>query len=91
MLLEHIFNVYNMEGVEGVVVAAEEECRPVILQGKEFIDETGIDALAVCMGHVRGKYPSSGPNFGLDLLEARVASLVLKERRVPVPGALWSF
>ncbi|KAJ4723113.1 ketose-bisphosphate aldolase class-II family protein [Melia azedarach] len=60
-------------------------------QDEESVDETGIDALAVCIGNVRGKYPSSGPNFGLDLLEARVASLVLKERRVPVPGALWSF
>ncbi|KAJ4723140.1 ketose-bisphosphate aldolase class-II family protein [Melia azedarach] len=68
-LLEHIFNVYNMEGVEGVVVAAEEECRPVILQDEEFVDETRIDALAVCIGNVHGKYPSSGPNFGLDLLK----------------------
>lgn len=31
--------------------------------------ETGIDALAVCIGNVHGKYPESGPNLKLDLLK----------------------
>lgn len=31
--------------------------------------ETGIDALAVCIGNVHGKYPASGPNLKIDLLK----------------------
>lgn len=42
------------------------------MQALQFIDETGIDALAVCIGNVHGKYPASGPNLRLDLL--RVSS-----------------
>lgn len=38
-------------------------------QAEDFIDRTGIDALAVCIGNVHGKYPPSGPNLRLDLLE----------------------
>lgn len=38
-------------------------------QAQEFIDKTGINALAVCIGNVHGKYPSSGPNLRLDLLK----------------------
>lgn len=38
-------------------------------QAREFIDETGIDALAVCIGNVHGTYPASGPNLKLDLLK----------------------
>ncbi|KFK43991.1 hypothetical protein AALP_AA1G200600 [Arabis alpina] len=37
-------------------------------QAREFM-ETGIDALAVCIGNVHGKYPESGPNLKLDLLK----------------------
>lgn len=39
-------------------------------QANEFLDTTGIDALAVCIGNVHGKYPASGPNLRLDLLKA---------------------
>ncbi|KAH7679774.1 Fructose-bisphosphate aldolase protein [Dioscorea alata] len=38
-------------------------------QAQEFIDKTGIDALAVCIGNVHGTYPASGPNLRLNLLE----------------------
>ncbi|WOL06597.1 hypothetical protein Cni_G15331 [Canna indica] len=38
-------------------------------QAQEFIDKTGIDALAVCIGNIHGKYPASGPNLRLDLLK----------------------
>lgn len=38
-------------------------------QAGQFIDETGIDALAVCIGNVHGKYHPSGPNLRLDLLK----------------------
>ncbi|KAL6001468.1 hypothetical protein ACLOJK_007206 [Asimina triloba] len=40
-----------------------------VIQAQEFIDETGIDALAVCIGNVHGKYPASGPKLWLDLLK----------------------
>lgn len=43
-------------------------------QAQEFIDETGIDALAVCIGNVHGKYPPSGPNLRLDLLKVKYSS-----------------
>ncbi|XP_057791465.1 uncharacterized protein LOC131008563 isoform X1 [Salvia miltiorrhiza] len=38
-------------------------------QANEFIDSTGIDALAVCIGNVHGTYHASGPNLRLDLLK----------------------
>lgn len=41
------------------------------VQANEFIDKTGIDALAVCIGNVHGKYPASGPNLKLDLLKVK--------------------
>ncbi|KAI3733514.1 hypothetical protein L6452_12957 [Arctium lappa] len=33
-----------------------------------FIVETSIDALAMCIGNVHGKYPASGPELRLELL-----------------------
>lgn len=44
-------------------------------QAEKFIDETGIDALAVCIGNVHGKYPASGPNLRLDLLKVSYISI----------------
>lgn len=41
--------------------------------------ETGIDALAVCIGNVHGKYPESGPKLKLDLLKVNY-NLVLSLR-----------
>lgn len=41
------------------------------VQAEEFIDGTGIDALAVCIGNVHGKYPANGPKLKLDLLKVR--------------------
>ncbi|RAL50106.1 hypothetical protein DM860_007780 [Cuscuta australis] len=38
-------------------------------QANDFIEATGIDALAVCIGNVHGKYPPSGVNLRLDLLK----------------------
>ncbi|KAL6576383.1 hypothetical protein OROHE_000164 [Orobanche hederae] len=38
-------------------------------QALEFIDATGIGALAVFVGNVHGKYPESGPKLRLDLLK----------------------
>lgn len=45
--------------------------RPQNFQAQDFIDETSIDALAVCIGNVHGKYPASGPNLRLDLLKVK--------------------
>ncbi|KAL6584435.1 hypothetical protein OROMI_003724 [Orobanche minor] len=41
----------------------------MLAQALEFIDATGIGALAVCIGNVHGKYPESGPKLRLDLLK----------------------
>ncbi|CAI9272351.1 unnamed protein product [Lactuca saligna] len=38
-------------------------------QAQEFIDDTGIDALAVCTANVHMKYPASGPKLRLQLLK----------------------
>ncbi|XP_047315983.1 uncharacterized protein LOC124919708 [Impatiens glandulifera] len=38
-------------------------------QAQDFINQTSIDALAVCIGNVHGKYPASGPQLRLDLLK----------------------
>lgn len=47
-------------------------------QAQEFIDETGIDSLAVCIGNVHGKYPASGPNLRLDLLKVKYIRLMFQ-------------
>lgn len=51
----------------------------LFFQAQDFM-ETGIDALAVCIGNVHGKYPESGPNLKLDLLKVK-HTLVLSEVR----------
>ncbi|KDP25980.1 hypothetical protein JCGZ_22710 [Jatropha curcas] len=60
----------RLSGTEDEWTVEEYEARLTdINQAEEFIDETGIDALAVCIGNVHGKYPPSGPNLKLDLLK----------------------
>jgi fructose/tagatose bisphosphate aldolase len=46
------------------------------LKAAKFMDETNIDALAVCIGNVHGKYPPSGPNLRLDLLKVEKFDLL---------------
>lgn len=41
----------------------------LLSQADEFLRETEVDALAVCIGNVHGKYPASGPALKLDLLQ----------------------
>lgn len=41
----------------------------LLLQAQKFLKSTQVDALAVCIGNVHGKYPPSGPNLDLNLLE----------------------
>ncbi|EOY21352.1 Ketose-bisphosphate aldolase class-II family protein isoform 1 [Theobroma cacao] len=60
----------RLSGTEDDLTVEDYEARLTdVNQAQEFIDETGIDALAVCIGNVHGKYPASGPNLKLDLLE----------------------
>lgn len=43
-------------------------------QARDFLAATEIDALAVCIGNVHGKYPASGPNIDLDRLQVGARS-----------------
>uniref|UniRef100_A0A7N0V1W7 Ketose-bisphosphate aldolase class-II family protein n=1 Tax=Kalanchoe fedtschenkoi TaxID=63787 RepID=A0A7N0V1W7_KALFE len=60
----------RLAGTEDDLTVEEYEAKLTdIHQAQEFIDKSRIDALAVCIGNVHGKYPASGPNLRLDLLE----------------------
>ncbi|XP_052722736.1 uncharacterized protein LOC108345567 isoform X2 [Vigna angularis] len=60
----------RLSGTEDDLTVEEFEARLTdVNMASKFIDETGIDALAVCIGNVHGKYPASGPNLRLDLLK----------------------
>lgn len=60
----------RLSGTEDDLTVEEYEARFTdISQAEEFIDKTGIDALAVCIGNVHGKYPANGPHLRLDLLK----------------------
>ncbi|KAL7099172.1 hypothetical protein ACP275_09G066400 [Erythranthe tilingii] len=60
----------RLSGTEDDLTVQDYEAKLTdINQANEFIDATGIDALAVCIGNVHGKYPESGPNLRLDLLK----------------------
>ncbi|XP_073147558.1 uncharacterized protein [Henckelia pumila] len=60
----------RLSGTEDDLTIEDYEARLTdVNQAKEFIDTTGIDALAVCIGNVHGKYPASGPKLRLDLLK----------------------
>jgi len=69
----------RLSGSEDGLTVEEYEARFTdVAQAEEFIDETSIDALAVCIGNVHGKYPPSGPNLKLDLLKD-LRALTLKK------------
>ncbi|KAK1564366.1 hypothetical protein Q3G72_001683 [Acer saccharum] len=60
----------RLSGTEDDLTVEDYEAKLTdVNQAQEFIDGTGIDALAVCIGNVHGKYPPSGPNLRLDLLK----------------------
>ncbi|KAH6781861.1 ketose-bisphosphate aldolase class-II family protein [Perilla frutescens var. hirtella] len=60
----------RLSGTEDDLTVEDYEARLTdVIQANEFIDATGIDALAVCIGNVHGKYPASGPKLRLDLLK----------------------
>ncbi|KAJ8637317.1 hypothetical protein MRB53_011584 [Persea americana] len=60
----------RLSGTEdGLTVEDYEAKLTDVTQAQEFIEKTGIDALAVCIGNVHGKYPATGPKLRLDLLK----------------------
>ncbi|KAK3228316.1 hypothetical protein Dsin_008178 [Dipteronia sinensis] len=60
----------RLSGTEDDLTVEDYEAKLTdVNQAQEFIDKTGIDALAVCIGNVHGKYPPSGPNLRLELLQ----------------------
>ncbi|KMZ63805.1 hypothetical protein ZOSMA_398G00010 [Zostera marina] len=60
----------RLSGTEDDLTVEDYEAKLTDLrQAREFINETRIDALAVCIGNVHGNYPASGPNLKLDLLK----------------------
>ncbi|XP_027357987.1 uncharacterized protein LOC113867134 isoform X1 [Abrus precatorius] len=69
----------RLSGTEDDLTVEEYEARLTdVNMAQKFIDETGIDALAVCIGNVHGKYPASGPNLRFDLLK-ELHALTLKK------------
>ncbi|XP_073100387.1 uncharacterized protein [Elaeis guineensis] len=69
----------RLSGTEDDLTVEDYEARLTdVTQAQEFIDETGIDALAVCIGNVHGKYPSSGPSLRFDLLK-KLRALTLEK------------
>uniref|UniRef100_A0A0D9WP15 Uncharacterized protein n=1 Tax=Leersia perrieri TaxID=77586 RepID=A0A0D9WP15_9ORYZ len=78
----------RLSGTEDGLTIEEYEARFTdVAQAKEFIDETGIDSLAVCIGNVHGKYPPSGPNLKFDLLEDLRALTMKKGVSLVLHGA----
>lgn len=60
----------RLSGTEDNITVEEYEAKLTDLtQAEEFLSQTGVDALAVCIGNVHGKYPPTGPNLKLDLLK----------------------
>ncbi|BBN02755.1 fructose-bisphosphate aldolase, class II [Marchantia polymorpha subsp. ruderalis] len=60
----------RLSGTEdGLTVEEYEALLTDTKQAEEFLGETKVDALAVCIGNVHGKYPASGPKLKLDLLQ----------------------
>ncbi|KAI3515631.1 hypothetical protein L1887_14532 [Cichorium endivia] len=60
----------RLSGTEDDLTVQDYEAKLTdVNQTQEFIDETGIDSLAVCIGNVHGKYPASGPKLRLQLLK----------------------
>ncbi|KAI5066263.1 hypothetical protein GOP47_0018887 [Adiantum capillus-veneris] len=72
----HLKNVFveaelgRLSGTEdGMTIEEYEEKLTDPAQADEFLRETKVDALAVCIGNVHGKYPKDGPKLKLDLLQ----------------------
>nr|GMD07333.1 putative 3-hydroxyisobutyrate dehydrogenase-like 1, mitochondrial [Ipomoea batatas] len=60
----------RLSGTEDDLTVEDYEAKLTdVNQANDFIEAAGIDALAVCIGNVHGKYPPSGPNLRLDLLK----------------------
>lgn len=64
---------------DGLTVEEYESKLTDVTQASHFIDETNLDALAVCIGNVHGEYPANGPCLRLDLLKD-LRAITLKKR-----------
>ncbi|KAG9148435.1 hypothetical protein Leryth_016916, partial [Lithospermum erythrorhizon] len=63
----------RLSGTEDGLTVEEYEARFTdVSQADKFIDATRIDALAVCIGNVHGKYPASGPKLKFNLLKVNI-------------------
>ncbi|KAL3697401.1 hypothetical protein R1sor_011477 [Riccia sorocarpa] len=60
----------RLSGTEdGLTVEEYEALFTDVNQAEEFLSETRVNALAVCIGNVHGSYPPGGPKLNLDLLK----------------------
>lgn len=60
----------RLSGTEDGMTVEEYEAKLTdVFQARNFLKETRVDALAVCIGNVHGKYPPSGPKINLGLLQ----------------------
>ncbi|KAJ7538401.1 hypothetical protein O6H91_11G046500 [Diphasiastrum complanatum] len=60
----------RLSGTEDGLTVEEYEARLTDPnQAKDFIEQTQIDALAICIGNVHGKYPLGGPKLDIELLK----------------------
>ena len=60
----------KLSGTEdGILVSQRESNMTCPDEAARFVDQTGIDALAVCIGNIHGKYPSD-PELDFDRLKA---------------------
>eukprot|EP00850_Spirogloea_muscicola_P008837 SM000048S16549 [mRNA] locus=s48:290297:303770:- [translate_table: standard] len=61
----------RLSGTEdGLTVEEYEGCLTDPEQAEDFLTTTQVDALAVCIGNVHGKYPPQGPQIDIERLKA---------------------
>lgn len=78
----------RLSGTEDGITVEEYEARLTSVdQAKTFLEKTKVDALAVCIGNVHGKYPASGPNLNLNLLKELHAVATAHEAVLVLHGA----
>eukprot|EP00850_Spirogloea_muscicola_P009016 SM000049S16787 [mRNA] locus=s49:705014:718463:- [translate_table: standard] len=61
----------RLSGTEdGLTVEEYEGCLTDPEQAEDFLTTTQVDALAVCIGNIHGKYPPQGPQIDIERLKA---------------------
>eukprot|EP00252_Welwitschia_mirabilis_P022123 TRINITY_DN5892_c0_g1_i1.p1 TRINITY_DN5892_c0_g1~~TRINITY_DN5892_c0_g1_i1.p1 ORF type:complete len:1072 (-),score=299.13 TRINITY_DN5892_c0_g1_i1:548-3667(-) len=78
----------RLSGTEDNLTVEEYEAKFTdVNQAEEFLNQTGVDALAVCIGNVHGKYPANGPRLRLDILKELYAIASRKGVALVLHGA----